>query len=60
MTGEDAMGKNETQEIPSELQETRIFSVRVTGHWHELSRKLECPSLEILKSHLNIVLGNRF
>ena len=36
-----------------------FFTVRVTEQWHRLSRKVgEFPSLEILKSHLDTVLGS--
>ena len=32
----------------------------VTKHWHRLPREaVESPSLEIFKSHLDMVLGNR-
>jgi len=38
-----------------------FFTVRATEHWHRLSREaVESPSLEILKSHLDRVLGNRW
>lgn len=49
-----------TQEICSELQETLFLTVWVTRHQHKLSRKVECLSFEIFKSHLNMILGNRF
>jgi len=33
--------------------------VRVTKHWHRLPREdVKSPSPEILKSHLDMVLGN--
>ncbi|KAK4833011.1 LOW QUALITY PROTEIN: hypothetical protein QYF61_027113 [Mycteria americana] len=36
-----------------------VFTVRVTEHWHRLPRGVvESPSLEILKSHLDMVMGN--
>ncbi|KFQ59279.1 hypothetical protein N334_00735, partial [Pelecanus crispus] len=35
-----------------------FFAVRVTEHGHSLSREVvKSPSLEILKSHLDTVLG---
>ena len=52
--------QTETQEAPSDRQETLFSTVRVTKHWHRLPREVvESPSLEILKSHLDTVLGNR-
>jgi len=51
--------QTETQEVHSEHQET-LFTVRVTEHWHRFPREaVESPTLEILKSHLDMVLGNR-
>ena len=36
-----------------------FFAVRVIKHWHRLPREaVESPSLEILKSHLDMILGN--
>jgi len=36
-----------------------FFTVRVNKHWHRLSREVvESPSLEIFKSHLDMVLGS--
>jgi len=36
-----------------------FFTVRVTKHWHRLpSEVVESPSLDILKSQLDMVLGN--
>ena len=38
-----------------------FFIVRVIEHWQRLSREVvECPSLKILKSCLDEVLGNWF
>jgi len=37
-----------------------FFTVRVTKPWHRLPREaVESPSLEIFKSHLDMVLGNQ-
>ncbi|PKU40202.1 hypothetical protein llap_9496 [Limosa lapponica baueri] len=37
----------------------QFFTVKVTKHWHMLpSEVVESPSLEIIKSHLDTVLGN--
>ena len=47
------------QEVPSEHQET-LLSVRVPEHWHRLPREVvESPTLEILRSCQDTVLGNR-
>jgi len=36
-----------------------FLTVRVTGCWYRFPREVvESPSLEILKSHLDMVLGN--
>lgn len=36
-----------------------FFTVRVTEHWHRLPREIvKSPSMEILRSHLEMVLGN--
>jgi len=37
----------------------QFFTVRVTKDWDRLPRRLmECPSSDILKSHLDMVLSN--
>jgi len=37
-----------------------FFTVQVTEHWHRLRRvAVESPSLEIFRSHLDMVLGNQ-
>ncbi|KFV88637.1 hypothetical protein N308_03532, partial [Struthio camelus australis] len=36
-----------------------FLTVRVTEHWHRLPREaVESPSLEIFKTHLDVILGN--
>ena len=36
-----------------------LFTVLVTEHWHRLPREaVESPSLEMFKSHLDMVLGS--
>ncbi|KFV82337.1 hypothetical protein N308_08553, partial [Struthio camelus australis] len=36
-----------------------FFTVRVTEHWHRLSREaVASPSLEIFKTRLDVILGN--
>ncbi|KFQ87900.1 hypothetical protein N337_08700, partial [Phoenicopterus ruber ruber] len=44
--------------FPLNIRE-HFFTVRVTELWHRLPREaVESPSLEIFKSHLDVVLGN--
>jgi len=44
--------------FPLNIRE-HFFTVRVTECWHQLPREVvESPSLETLKSHLDVVLGN--
>ena len=48
----------ETQEVPSEHKETVFFTATVTEHWHRSPREVvESPTLELFKSHLDMVLG---
>ena len=36
-----------------------FFTVRVTESWHTLPEEVvECPSLEVLESHLDVVLSS--
>ncbi|KFV73184.1 hypothetical protein N308_02018, partial [Struthio camelus australis] len=36
-----------------------FFTVRVAEHWNTLPREVvEFPSLEIFKTHLDVILGN--
>ena len=38
---------------------TSIFIVRVMEHWKRLPREVvDCPSLEIFKTHLDVYLGS--
>jgi len=38
-----------------------FFTVKVTEHWHRLPREVvEFPSLEVLKSHLDMEAGSRW
>jgi len=36
-----------------------FFTVMMTEHWNRLPREVESPSLEILKSQLDMVLTNQ-
>lgn len=46
--------------MPSEHQET-VSTVRVTQHWYRSPREVvESASLDIVKSHLDKILGNEF
>jgi len=57
VTGPEAMDATETQQVPSERQET-LFTVRVAEHWKRLSREVvESPSLERFKRDPHMVLG---
>lgn len=50
--------KDRTRDNRQKLKH-RKHSVRVTKHWHKLPREVvESPSLELFKSHLDLVLGN--
>ena len=52
--------QTETQEIPSEIRK-HFFTVREVKHWHRLPGEIvESPSLEIFKSHRDMVLGGLF
>lgn len=57
MTGQEAV--TETQETPAEYKEP--FLLGVTEYWnHGLPREpVESPSLEVLKTCLEMVLGNQ-
>lgn len=59
--GPQAMGNGhiETQEICLNIGK-HFFVGRGVKHWHRLPRKVvETPSLETLKSHLDVVLGTQ-
>lgn len=46
------------QEAPSEHQET-FFTIKMTQQWHSLARLVvKSTSLEVLKSQLDMMLGN--
>lgn len=52
MQGQKTMGS-------SQNREDTLFTVIFTEHWHSLPRGAgECPSLEILKSCLSMVVNN--
>lgn len=51
--------QTETQKAPSEHQETLLHR-GLTEHWHMLPKDVvDCPALEIFKSHLDTVLGKQ-
>lgn len=50
---QEAMGTNRL--FP--LNTINNFIVRISEHWHRLPRDTEFPTLEIIKSHLNMGLG---
>lgn len=50
---------SETEEVPSEHQETFFFAMIMNKNWHRLPRKgAESPSVQILKGQKEVVLGN--
>jgi len=50
--------QTETQEVLLNIKK-HFFTLRVTKHCHRLPREVvESPSLEILKSHLDMVLDS--
>lgn len=56
-----ALGTNWNTGISLWTSGNPFIIVWVTEHWHKLPREfLESPSLESLKSHLGMVLGNEF
>lgn len=41
------------------MNETTFFTLRVVKHWHSLPREVvESPSMETLKTQLDMVMGN--
>lgn len=55
----DIQTQTDTQEIPPDLHETH-FIVNVSEHWHRMPREfVEFPSFKILKSCLDMFLGNQ-
>lgn len=53
--------QTETHDLPYEYQEMCFFTMRVTEHWHRYHRDVvDSPSLQILKSCPDIVLGSMF
>ncbi|KAK4828099.1 hypothetical protein QYF61_023461 [Mycteria americana] len=50
--------KQKHQRFPLNIRK-HCFTMSVTEHWHRLPREVvECPSLEIFKSHMDMVPGN--
>ncbi|GAB0208737.1 hypothetical protein GRJ2_003339400 [Grus japonensis] len=61
VTGQEAMGKRHKLEHRKFHLNMRknFFTLRVTEHWTRLPRELvESPSLEIFKTHLDMILCN--
>ena len=51
--------KLKDRRVPLNIRK-HFFTVRVTDHWHRLPREVvESPSLGILKSCLDMALGNQ-
>lgn len=57
-TGQEEWAQIRTHEIQSEHK--TVFAVRVGKHWNSLPKEVvESPSLEMLRTCLDVVLGSR-